>query len=182
MSIYRYVDFRLTNPNPTNIQAMNLHKLRIIGFTHGQSLCAHCGTGIKNLVIVRDADGVTHHIGTDCAMRVGLDPQQIRNRRTDEQQAKMNSTTAERAKRDAERAEVYRAKIAARTAEVAHISAQLRAIGGEFLLSLADQVECGTLSGKQAYYAVKAIHGRRTKANADQYDLNQWLCTNSEAL
>ncbi len=161
---------------------MNLEKLSIIGFTHGDSICAHCGTGIKNLVLVRDLDGVTHHIGTDCALRVGLDARQVKDRITDERKAELDRKAAERAAKDAERVGAYRAKISARAAEVAHISAQLRAIGGEFLLSLADQLERGTLSSRQAFSAVDAILGRRNKSNADAHDMMMDTCQFSDVI
>jgi hypothetical protein len=159
---------------------MNLKSLKITGFTTGQSLCAHCGTGIKNLVLVRDADGATHTIGTDCALRVGLDAKQVKDRITDEQRAQNDKVRAERNARDAERAELYRTKLQARLTQVSHISAKLRSLGGDFYTSLAGQLESGTLSGNQAYYAVKAIFGRRTKANADQYDDALWLCQSTD--
>jgi transcription initiation factor TFIIIB Brf1 subunit/transcription initiation factor TFIIB len=159
---------------------MNLASLSIIGFTTGQSLCAHCGTGIKNLVLVRDADGVTHHIGTDCAMRVGLDARQVKDRITDATRADNERKSAERAEKDAERMQVYRAKLEKRRADVAHISDALRAIGGEFYTSLADRIECGSLSGKQSWYVAEAVTGRRTKKNADQFDAIRWTCEDSE--
>jgi hypothetical protein len=159
---------------------MNLAKLSIIGFTTGQSLCAHCGTGIKNLVLVRDLDGATHHIGTDCAQRVGLDARQIKDRITDAQRAENELKAAERAAKDAERGQIYRAKLDKRRAEVAHISEALRAIGGDFYTSLAERVECGALSGKQSWYAAEAVAGRRTKKNAEQFDAIRWTCEDSE--
>lgn len=161
---------------------MNVQSLKIIDFTRGDSTCAHCGTGIKNIVLVRDADGVTHHIGTDCAVRVGLDARQVKDRITDERKAELDKIAADRAAKDADRVSAYRAKIAARTAEVAHISARLRAIGGDFLLSLADQLERGTLSNRQAFCIADAICGRRTKANADKHDETMDFCTYSEVL
>lgn len=159
---------------------MNLKSLKIISFTTGDSACAHCGTAIKNLVIVRDADGATHTIGTDCAMRIGLDARQIKDRITDDQRAELDAKRAEREARDAQRREGYRAKVEARRAEVLHLSSQLRALGSDFMLSLADQLESGSLSSKQAFYAVKAIFGRRTKANAEQYDDALYLSQSSE--
>jgi hypothetical protein len=159
---------------------MKLASLSIIGFTTGQSLCAHCGTGIKNLVLVRDADGVTHHIGTDCAQRVGLDARQVKDRITDATRADNERKALERAEKDAERMQVYRDKLEKRRADVAHISDALRAIGGEFYTSLADRVECGSLSGRQSWYVAEVVTGRRTKKNADQFDAIRWTCEDSE--
>jgi hypothetical protein len=39
----------------------------------GAGTCAHCGRGIIHNVIIRDAAGARHCIGTDCAEKVGAD-------------------------------------------------------------------------------------------------------------
>lgn len=160
---------------------MKLKDLKIVGFTTGNSICANCGTGIRNLVLVVDAEGVTHHIGTDCATRVGLDPEQIKYRMTDAQRDEKLRKEEERRVRDAERQEIYRAKLKVRYHQVMQISEPLRSLGGEFYTSLADQLEAGTISSKQAYYAVKAVLGRRTKKNEDLYDFSLWICTNFDS-
>ena len=153
---------------------MNLTSLKIISFHIGDSACAHCGTAIKNIVVVRDADGAEHHIGTDCATRVGCEPWQIRDRVTDQQRDQNN---AEREARDAELREVRRIKLAVRMTKVSHITTGLRAYESDFYTSLANQLESDSLSIRQAYFVAKALYGRRTKANAEQYDATLDLCT-----
>jgi transcription initiation factor TFIIIB Brf1 subunit/transcription initiation factor TFIIB len=159
---------------------MKLQELKIEGFTTGQSVCAHCGTGIKNLVLVRDADGVKHHIGTDCATRIGLDAQQIRNKITDDQRAEITRKVNEHMQRQDERLQEHREWLKRRQAEVKEVSTALRDLGGEFYCSLAGQIEAGTLSSKQAYYVAVALLRRKTKKNEDQWWDMIWICTHSE--
>lgn len=188
---------------------MNLKNLRIIGFVSMPSrslqdanpqayhaavsdiikqlpnagTCAHCGMGIIHNVVVKDADGVTHCIGTDCAERIGADPRAVR----------AGITTEEREARDARweaQAAAHRAEVAARDAAIAarkaafaDILTALAAAAVEqadpynpnretFAESLANQLEVRPLSEKQAHYAAKFVTGdnRRTKANAAAWD------------
>jgi hypothetical protein len=34
--------------------------------------CDRCGAGIKRVVVIEDRNGREHHVGTDCAGRMGL--------------------------------------------------------------------------------------------------------------
>jgi len=47
--------------------------------------CSHCGTGIMHHVIIRDVEGKTRFIGTQCAEKVGIDPEALRLRKSREQ-------------------------------------------------------------------------------------------------
>jgi uncharacterized protein (DUF3820 family) len=47
--------------------------------------CSHCGTGIMHHVIIRDESGKTRFIGTQCAEKVGIDPEALRLRKSREQ-------------------------------------------------------------------------------------------------
>lgn len=151
-------------------------ELSIIGYQYADSICAHCGTGIKNVVLARDERGAVHHIGTDCATRIGLDAHQIRNRITDEKREEMKRDDAARIAANEAAMRSHAAKIAARRERVAHITARLRAIGGDFYTSLSEQLERGTISAKQSNYVAAAIYGRRVKANAEQYDTLLDVC------
>jgi len=183
---------------------MNLKSLRIIGFVSMPSrslqdanpqayhaavsdivkqlpnagTCAHCGMGIIHNVVVKDADGVTHCIGTDCAERIGADPVAVRQRiTTEEREAREARMDAERAAYRAE-CEARAAAAAARKAAFADILTALRSAEAynptreTFSESLANQLEARPLSDKQAHYAAKFVTGdnRRTKANAAAWD------------
>lgn len=160
-------------PHQPHHTHMNLQNAKIIDFHTGQSNCAVCGTGIKNIVVVRDTNGATHHIGMDCATHIGMDAWQLKNRITHEQRAKAESDHSERV---AKQIEANRARIAKRTEQVKHITSQLRSIGGDFYASLANQLESGTVSSKQSWYVAKAICGRLTKANNDQFNGIRDIC------
>jgi hypothetical protein len=51
----------------------------------GAGTCSHCGTGIVHHVVIRDESGKTRFIGTQCAEKVGIDPEAIRLRKSREQ-------------------------------------------------------------------------------------------------
>jgi uncharacterized protein (DUF3820 family) len=51
----------------------------------GAGSCSHCGTGIMHHVIIRDETGKTRFIGTQCAEKVGIDPEALRLRKSREQ-------------------------------------------------------------------------------------------------
>lgn len=38
----------------------------------GQDVCDRCGSGIARVVVVEDRTGKQHHVGTDCAQRMGM--------------------------------------------------------------------------------------------------------------
>jgi uncharacterized protein YqkB len=35
-------------------------------------VCDRCGSGIQRVVVIEDRHGTDHHVGTDCAKRMGL--------------------------------------------------------------------------------------------------------------
>jgi len=47
--------------------------------------CSHCGTGIMHHVIIRDVEGKTRFIGSQCAEKVGIDPEALRLRKSRDQ-------------------------------------------------------------------------------------------------
>lgn len=149
----------------------------------GAGTCHHCGTCIRHHVVVRLPDGTQHFIGTDCASRVGFDPDAVRLRLTSDQ-------VRERRERDAERLERRQAELiqeeqdrqaylAERLERFGHIVAILRDRGTDFHNSLADQLLKGSLSSRQAEYVCKATSqtGRRNKKNAQAWDELYELCT-----
>lgn len=142
----------------------------------GAGTCSQCGTGIKHHIVIIDGQGTKRFIGQMCAAKVGLDPEQVRSRLTDEQQEVWD----ERRKnaRDAAEARYLEAlkneqAIKRRRAEVfSGVLGLLRKQGSEFHNSLADQLEQGPLSRRQADYAVKVTSdtGRRNRLNGEAWD------------
>lgn len=142
----------------------------------GSGACSHCGNGILHHVVIRDEDGTTRFIGSDCALKVGVSRESVRYRMTSDQIA------ARDAKRSAEREEWQRkqqaeedaraARLAARREKVGDLVDMLRAYGGDFYGSLADQLEIRPLSWRQGEYVAKATSatGRRNKKNAAAFD------------
>jgi uncharacterized protein (DUF3820 family) len=61
----------------------------------GAGTCAHCGTGIMHHVVVRDENGKTHFIGTQCAEKVGLDKECLRLKMSREEIAARDAARAE---------------------------------------------------------------------------------------
>lgn len=145
----------------------------------GAGACQHCGTGILHHVIIRLADEQTAFIGRDCAERVGSPEvcRCVRERQTAEQIA------ARDAKAEARRAEWQREedalkeRIAARFESLRDIIEALEALGTEFHASLASQLRVGSLSHRQAEYAVKGILGRYSKRVSAQWDAIYERCT-----
>ena len=149
----------------------------------GAGSCAHCGTGILHHVIIRLADDSRAFIGTSCAEKVGSERvrQCVRERMTEEQLAERERKAAvRRAENDALVARVA-AERAARYEVMRDVIDPLRAQQTDFHASLADQLLDGPLSDRQACYAVKAILGRETKKNADQWWALYERCTTDTA-
>lgn len=138
----------------------------------GAGCCSQCGMGITHHIVIRDEAGQKRFIGSDCAAKIGIDPEAIRYRLTSEQladrEAKRQAWKAEyKALKDAEDA-----MIAERTERFADVVAMLMAKGTEFHKSLADQLVRYPLTWKQAGFVAKATSatGRRNKANAAAWD------------
>lgn len=147
----------------------------------GAGSCAHCGTGILHHVVIRLADGSRAFIGTSCAEKVGSERVQrcVRERVTDEQLAERERrAAARRAESDALIARVA-AEREVRYTAMRDIIDPLRAQQTDFHSSLADQLLDGSLSDRQACYAVKAILGRETKKNADAWWALYERCTDA---
>lgn len=153
----------------------------------GAGTCSQCGMGILHHVVIRDEAGETRFIGTDCALKVGCKPDQIRERLTDEQRvardARREAAISEWQRNEQARKEAESIRLAARREKVGDLVDMLRGIGGDFYGSLASQLECGPLSWRQANYVAKATSetGRRNKRNADSWDSILEDCTAEEA-
>lgn len=147
------------------------------GAPAGAGTCAHCGTGIRNHVIV-SCDGETAFIGSTCAEKIGGEVYRCSHERLTSEQV-----AARDAKRDAEnaalRASINRAEAfkAERAIQMADIIRPLTAQGTEFHASLAQQLVSGPLSFRQATFAVKTVIGRQTKKNADAWNQLFDRCT-----
>jgi len=149
----------------------------------GAGACSHCGTGILHHVIIKDGNGITRFIGSDCAMKVGISREAVQQRLTSDQLA---ARTAKRAqerqewqiKRQAEE-DAHAALIASRREQVGDLVDLLRSMQSDFHASLADQLEVRPLSWCQAGYVAKATSatGRRNKKNAAAFDAVQERCT-----
>jgi len=142
----------------------------------GSGSCSHCGNGIIHHVVIRDEDGTTRFIGSDCALKVGVSRESVRYRLTSEQIAARDARRSAECeewqrKRQAEE-DARAALIAARREKVGDLVDMLRSFGGDFFGSLADQLEIRPLSGVQASYVAKATSatGRRNKKNAAAFD------------
>jgi hypothetical protein len=152
--------------------------MRGIPWDQGAGQCAHCGMAITHHVVVRDSsDGKKKFIGTSCAERVGLDPEQIRYRRTPEEQAERDAKHAARVAENNAAEAKWKAEEAARRVEFADIIAILEAEKSEFYTSLANQLAQGNLSERQSNWVVKAVIGRRTKKTDDAcHELQVRVC------
>ena len=152
--------------------------MRDIPWDMGAGQCAHCGMAIMHHVVVRDSsDGKKKFIGTSCAERIGLDSEQIRYRRTPEEQAEREAKRKARIEADNAIAAKYKAEEAARRVEFADIIEILEAQKTEFHTSLANQLAQGNLSERQSNWVVKAVIGRRTKKNDDAcHELQVRVC------
>lgn len=141
------------------------------GAPKGAGTCAHCGTGILHHVIVETPEAGRACIGTVCADKIGGEPQRC---------AKAKKTSAEMAVLDARNEESranYLAEMAeyddfleARHAKFLDIIKVLKAQGTQFHDSLAEQLVSGSLTYNQARYVAKAMFGRQTKNNQDEYE------------
>jgi hypothetical protein len=138
--------------------------------------CDHCGTGILHHVIVKIA-GRRCVIGRDCANRVGspMIRRCIRERVTTEQIVKREAAAEvrnearriEQERIDAERAAV----LSVRFESLRDVIEPLEARGTEFHMSIASQLRSGSLSPRQAEYAVKGVlNCRYSKRVAEQWD------------
>lgn len=148
----------------------------------GAGSCAHCGRGILHNVIVRDQAGNTLCIGTDCAQKVGLDPEALRNRMTTEQlaerRARWEHERDQARQKYLQREAAIEARKALRRERYGDLLTILRGMQTEFHSSLAEQLESNHLSYNQACYVAKATSatGRRNKRNADAWDAVVELC------
>jgi hypothetical protein len=157
----------------------------IAGLPDGAGSCSHCGLGILHHVVIRDEDGKQRFIGTTCAEKVGVPKvrEAVRYRMTSEQlaardaerESKREAWQIEQQKRQDEKA----ALLAKRRETVGHLVDMLRNFGGDFYLSLAEQLEFRPLSFRQAEYVAKATSatGRRNKRNAESFDAVIAVCT-----
>lgn len=143
----------------------------------GAGSCQHCGTGIMHHVIIRLANGSTAFIGRDCANRVGspMVRRCVREQKTAEQIAEREAAhIAQFEVRQAEQTRIEAARaleLQARFESLRDIIEPLEAMGSDFHSSLASQLRQGSLSDRQAQYAVKAVMGcRYSKRVAEQWD------------
>jgi len=145
--------------------------------------CSHCGIGIRHHVVIRDAMGRVRFIGTTCAIQVGCDADQVRARQTDAERAAI-ATTREQVQAQRRREQLWyveQALIRQRIhwEQVGDLVMMLRQSGGEFYRSLADQLQHGSLSHKQAQHVARATSatGRRNRFNAEAWDDVVARCT-----
>lgn len=135
----------------------------------GAGTCAHCGTGIRNHIVI-ECGGVTAFIGTDCAARVGSD--EVRecaaNRKTSAQLERERAARAEsdKARMDATAAQaaIRRERITANP-ELQNIAARLADGGGGFCDDVAAALRDGfTISDRQCSAVIDILSrqcGRR---------------------
>lgn len=141
----------------------------------GAGPCQHCGTGILHHVVIRIGTE-QYFIGRDCASRVGspMVRRCVREQLTAEQfeQREADAKASQEAWRIAE--DKRRAECAAalqiRFESLRDIIEPLETKGTEFHSSLASQLRSGSLSPRQAEYAVKGVLGRYSKRVAEQWD------------
>lgn len=136
----------------------------------GSGSCAFCGNGIRHHVVVI-AGGRRAFIGTDCAARIGgtvgeCVRQGVTSAKKAERDAYYARLSADRAEQERQHAELA----ASRKERFVDVISALQAQGTEFHRSLAEQLSHGSLSDRQARYALKAIFGRRNKRNAEFWD------------
>lgn len=152
----------------------------------GAGACSHCGMGILHHVVIRDAEGKTRFIGCDCARKVGVSREALAYKLTT---AQLEERAAKRAiereawqlKNQAEE-DARAARLAIRREKVGDLVDMLRALGGEFYASLADQLETRPLSHRQGEYVAKVTSatGRRNKKNAEAFDAIWDRCTEQD--
>lgn len=180
-------------------------EIRSYNLKAGAGACACCGAGIRNVCIVRDADGGNWGVGCDCAEKTG-DPalgdkakieiarkqRRQRQARADKQRAARREvwldtvcwtgeTNARRLDREASERQAVKYKAAqalnARATALADILANLEGSGGDFYPSLARQLRAGPLSARQAECVAKSFFNRRARKNGDAYDAIVGRCT-----
>lgn len=146
----------------------------------GAGSCGHCGTGILHHVVVKLADGSTGFIGTDCANRVGSERvrESVSSRMTEQDLEKRDQKRAEQAALHLRQIEENTQRMAKRYEELKDIIDVLEAQSTDFHSSLASQLRFDSLSDRQATFAVKAVLGRETKKNSDQWWSLYERCTN----
>lgn len=137
----------------------------------GSGSCAHCGTGIRNHVVIRTAEGTTAFIGTQCAIKVGEErvKQSVRERLTEEQLVAREQKVSQRRAADADLIAKVAAERDVRYESLKDIVDALRAQQTDFHISIASQLLDSPLSDRQACYAMKVLVGRETKKNSDQW-------------
>jgi hypothetical protein len=162
--------FRLPAPslaehNPT------VYQLAMASAPAGAGTCALCGMGILNNVIVTLASGETVILGMDCAEKVGGEVGRcisagLTSKKVAEMDARRAQLAAESARLEREREECIRA----RRVKFADTLTLLRLQNSQFFNSLADQLEIGPLSDRQASFVLKLVFGRYSKRVADEYN------------
>jgi ribosome-binding protein aMBF1 (putative translation factor) len=168
------------------------------GSTQPGGSCDHCGTGLLWEFHLVAADGRAFKVGSSCIAKAG--DAGLRRVVTDHQRAQREvarvAAAAARAARpksaeklawEARQAEALVAREAAQAARARALAAKLdvladvlRALDAEadaegvyesFHASLARQLRAdGSLSPRQAGYALRLVHGRRSARNADAFD------------
>lgn len=148
---------------------------------HGAGTCSQCGMGLTHHVVIKEESGDVRFIGTDCALKIGIDSNMVKTRMTSEQQAAIDAKRAERDEKFKREHQEWLARKAANAEKFADLITILNSKETEFHSSLAAQlIERGRLSDKQATFVAKATSdtGRRNKSNADAWDAIISLCTN----
>ena len=192
--------YRLTHDDVVN--------MRIAGHIRdetGMTMCDHCYTGIKNIVLV-SGGGKSGQIGSTCAEILGFDKYQLRKKLTHDEMEKRKKATEDyrkKAKAEFDREQsLIDAQLERRMeSPVGDIVRRLESITvnsdayreardkemfleNDFMYSLAIQLRRRPLSNKQAEWVSKFVAGgqtqRRNKGNAEEYDRIWDVCISDE--
>lgn len=145
----------------------------IAGLPAGAGCCSQCGMGIIHHVVIREESGLVRLVGTDCAMKIGVDGEAVRLRITSEERAARDAKHEARMAAWNEAKAKEEAAMAANKEKFGDLIAILESKQTEFHSSLASQlIHSGRLSWRQAEFVAKATSetGRRNKRNAQAWD------------
>lgn len=140
------------------------------GVPVGAGTCAHCGTGIIHHVVV-SIEGKTHFIGTECARKIGGDIARCVVSKVTASQLAARAEANERQRLEWNiRQEEIEDRRRARKEHFSFTLQALRDTGNQFHESLADQLELGPISSRQADFVCKSVYGRQNKGNREAWE------------
>lgn len=136
----------------------------------GACSCANCGMGIRHHVVILQPNGRKAFIGSDCAERIGGEIARCVRERCTAEQLFAREARFQKQREEYDNAQAaHNTRFAVRSKYFA-VALSVLESDNPFFQSLASQLKAGPLSDKQARYALKAVFGRRNKANAAQFD------------